>query len=89
MEKRDYVIQVKYSVAERSENGKNKIFKKKTEKSLDNIDSIKILNDIYSIENTLKKEERYSIPKTHSGYFSSLTNFIRKWKNAYYEMLTL
>ncbi len=89
MENRDYLLKVKYSITEVSDKGKQKIYTRKSEKSLTEVDLIEIVSDIDKIRKELKPVHSYFITRSHGGFFSSVNDFINKWKNAYYEMLTL
>lgn len=89
MENKDYVLRVKYSLIEKSDKGKNKILKKKARKSFHSGNTAEILQEINSIENILQNDDKKAVPARPGSPLSFIGNFLKRWKYAYYEMLSI
>ena len=89
MENSDYLLQVKYSISKVTEDGKKKIYSKKRKKPLNKIDPVEIIDEINNLDERFGLEDYHFSNHSRNGFFSSVNDFINKWKYAYNEMLRL
>ncbi len=89
MENTDCILRVKYSVIVNSESGKNKVLKKKTERSFNGYNPTDIRKKIDLLDKTLKGHNKISGSITQNGFLYSLKNFMKRWKHGYYEILNI
>ena len=90
MDGKDCVLQVKYSIKLKSQNGDTPPLKKKIKKTYSGDDTPVILEQIKSMNNDLYQQHDISGQTINGNSFvSSCRRFLQTWKCAYYEMLRI